>query len=99
MHTLWEGTKASLDVCHPLRPSPILWPASTQPRNPNPKPQPPGRYPLLFDPQTSGGLLAGVPEGRAAGALKALQAAGYPDAVSIGTVETGDGTVVLITDT
>lgn len=35
----------------------------------------------LYDPQTSGGLLAGVPAGRADACLKELRTAGYPAAV------------------
>ncbi len=51
------------------------------------------RYPLLYDPQTAGGLLAGVPTNRAAACVDALHAQGYDQAVVIGTVKprgTGD---------
>ncbi|MDZ7584177.1 MAG: selenide, water dikinase SelD [Thiobacillus sp.] len=43
-------------------------------------------YPLLFDPQTAGGLLAGVPEDRAGACIAALHALGYPHAVRIGRI-------------
>ncbi|WP_448204886.1 selenide, water dikinase SelD [Azospirillum sp. sgz302134] len=45
------------------------------------------RVALLFDPQTAGGLLAGVPAERAAACLDALRASGYAHAAVIGTVE------------
>jgi len=48
---------------------------------------------LLVDPQTSGGLLAGIPGDQADACVAALRAAGYPDACVIGTV-TSSGWVV-----
>ena len=44
------------------------------------------RFQLLFDPQTSGGLLAGVPAENADACLRGLHAAGYPEACVIGEV-------------
>ncbi|MGD1906263.1 MAG: selenide, water dikinase SelD [Leptolyngbyaceae cyanobacterium] len=43
-------------------------------------------YPLLFDPQTAGGLLAAVPSDRAQACLEALWDQGYPHSRVIGTV-------------
>jgi selenide, water dikinase len=43
-------------------------------------------YPLLFDPQTSGGLLSSVPGDRASDCLMALQTAGYTESRIIGVV-------------
>jgi len=43
---------------------------------------------LLVDPQTSGGLLAGIPGDQAEACVAALWAAGYPDARAIGVVTT-----------
>ena len=39
---------------------------------------------LLHDPQTSGGLLLSLPAADVATAIKALRAAGYPEATEIG---------------
>lgn len=44
------------------------------------------RYPLIFDPQTAGGLLASVPADRVDACIAALKAQGYPRTCKIGRV-------------
>jgi selenide,water dikinase len=44
-------------------------------------------YPLIFDPQTSGGLLASVPAGKAEECVLKLRAKGFLDACVIGVVQ------------
>ena len=44
------------------------------------------RYPLIFDPQTAGGLLASVPESKVDACVEALKAAGYPHTCKIGRI-------------
>lgn len=55
------------------------------------------RYPLLFDPQTAGGLLAGIPEARAAACIDRLHALGYTRAAVIGAVAERDDDAPPIT--
>ncbi|MDO8862746.1 selenide, water dikinase SelD [Haliea sp. E1-2-M8] len=58
-------------------------------------PQP--RRDLLFDPQTSGGLLVGIARERAGALQGALRAAGYACATIIGEVAAGDGEQIRCT--
>jgi selenide,water dikinase len=44
------------------------------------------RYPLIFDPQTAGGLLASVPAGKAEACIAALRKLGYVHTVAIGRI-------------
>jgi selenide,water dikinase len=54
-------------------------------------------YPLLFDPQTSGGLLASVALGEAGRCVAALRAAGYAGADVIGFVSERSGALDPVT--
>jgi selenide, water dikinase len=44
------------------------------------------RYPLIFDPQTAGGLLASVPADRVDACIEQLKATGYPHTTKIGRI-------------
>jgi len=54
-------------------------------------------YPLMYDPQTAGGLLAAVPSDAAPACLDALRQAGYARAVAIGRVHEGSASAEPIT--
>ena len=54
-------------------------------------------FPLLFDPQTAGGLLFGLPAGQAAACLAELRAGPAPDAAIIGRVVPRAGHVGVVT--
>lgn len=53
------------------------------------------KYPLLFDPQTSGGLLASVPASKADACVSALRKLGYNRSCVIGSVRAGSGVTCL----
>lgn len=54
-------------------------------------------FPIVFDPQTSGGLLASVPSTQANACLQALQQQGYHQSSCIGTVQATASQSSLIT--
>jgi selenide,water dikinase len=53
-------------------------------------------YPLLFDPQTAGGLLASVPYNNAPACIAALHSLGYSAATAIGRAKPPTGALASI---
>jgi len=51
---------------------------------------------LLYDPQTSGGLLLAVPDSQAGELITALLAAGVQTAVKVGHIEAGPTGIIVI---
>jgi len=53
---------------------------------------------LLFDPQTSGGLLIALPPSRAEALARRLRAAGLDHAAVVGSVVAGEGPAIQVFD-
>jgi selenide,water dikinase len=51
---------------------------------------------VMFDPQTSGGLLIALPPAQASALVETLHTRGVGSAVIVGEVEPGDGTIMVI---
>jgi selenide,water dikinase len=51
---------------------------------------------VLYDPQTSGGLLFSVPDAQAEALLKALHAAGIQSAVRVGEIIDGPAGITVV---